>query len=250
MLKITTIIALFFFLLHAEFREAESGNFTYDMAQRYCKEHGDGKWRVPHIQELFMLRGDKQFSKGRSFWAANLTVKMNTAVTTGSEGEDQRGERFGYTFYLQDGDIAITPVTKTIGVICTDQPYKQPDRHYEVTDSGIIDHDNGILWHSIDAIDKKAKYSFEAAQQFCESLQIDDRSWRLPTLDELYSIVTYEWHRPTLDTSIFGHMMHRYYWSDEFNEQQSYVVGFKLGSVATSNKKNHSYLRCVSDLDE
>ena len=46
-------------------------------------------------------------------------------------------------------------------------------------------------------------------------------------------------------------MMSRYYWSDDtFGEHEAYVVGFKLGSVATSTKSNHSYFRCVSDLDE
>lgn len=46
----------------------------------------------------------------------------------------------------------------------------------------------------------------------------------------------------------FGAMMHRYYWtSDTLNEREAYAVGFKLGSVATVNKAETVYVRCVSE---
>jgi len=101
----------------------------------------------------------------------------------------------------------------------------------------------------LDASDKKKRYTYDEAQEQCELSTFNGRSWRLPTLDELYGIVTYEQNRPSVNTALFGMMMHRYYWSsDEFGADDAYVVGFKFGSVATSSKKNRSYVRCVSDL--
>ncbi len=46
-------------------------------------------------------------------------------------------------------------------------------------------------------------------------------------------------------------MQNRYYWSDDTtfgSKDEAYVVGFSIGSVATSEKSNKSYFRCVSDL--
>lgn len=250
MLKPLTLLLAITLSLQAEYREAPEDTLTHDQAERYCKSLGPS-WRLPHIKELFSLRGDKQFSQEDSFWASNVFLKVNTTVTTGSEGEDQRDQRLGYAFYLRDGDITIVPMNKQASAICTDKALSDFKPSYTRNDEGIIDSFNGVIWHDLKAIDRKAKYSFKEAQNFCESLELGDRSWRLPTLDELYSIVDYSTHRPTLDTAVFGQMMHRYYWSDdEFNDKQSYVVGFKLGSVATSDRKNRSYVRCVSDYEE
>jgi hypothetical protein len=246
-----TVLLFLPLLLAAQYHESPKNDLDYEQAQTYCKSLEGGPWQIPHIKELFSLRKNPAFSRDKSFWADNLVLKEDTTTGTGSEGETLRHKRFGYSFFLQDGDVTISPETKKISVICTDSPKPLPAPEYRLTNDGIVDSDNGILWHHLKQIDRKQRYTFEAAQQFCENLDLHDRMWRLPTLDELYSIVTYERHRPTLDTATFGSMMHRYYWSDdEFNEKQSYVVGFKLGSVATSDKTNRSYLRCVSDLEE
>ena len=80
---------------------------------------------------------------------------------------------------------------------------------------------------------------------------LHDRSWRLPSVDELYGIVTYDRIQPSVPVDYFGVMMSRYYWSDDaLDNTHAYVVGFKLGSVATSDKGNRSYFRCVSDIEE
>lgn len=231
--------------------EAQGEGYSFKEAQAYCRGLGEG-WRTLSIDELFALRGDPAYTGGRSFWSSNSVVTGPSRSSTGSEGDAVRhGSTHGYSFYLQDGDVTITPVTKNAGVICTDSVRQKNERKYVKGEQGIIDSYNGILWQPLDATDKKEKFTFEAGQERCESLTLYERDWRLPTLDELYSIVSYARTSPSVDTSVFGIMMSRYYWSDDaFSEEQAYVVGFKLGSVATSDKKNRSYIRCVSDIDQ
>jgi hypothetical protein len=248
-----TLVSLFLLAasLSAEWHEAPRHDLDFDAAQSYCAAL-EKPWRVPTIRELFELRGSRAFSPETSFWSSDSAFDGISRTGTGSEGDAglQQGSRIGYSFFLRDGDITLSPVTKRIGVLCTDTPLHTEKREYERTEEGVIDRQNDLLWSRLDAYDRHMKRSFEGAQEFCERLELHGRSWRLPTLDELYSIVTYERTTPSVDTGVFGVMMSRYYWSDdEFGDDAAYVVGFKLGSVATSDRENRSYFRCVSDLE-
>ena len=237
--------------LFAEVHEAKEETYNYTTAQRYCATLGEG-WRTLHIKELFELRGQhERFSSERSYWSADTADAGVSRQVTGSEGEMSVDAEYGYTFFLQDGDVTISPTKKQAGVLCTNTPYTPAKTDFALTEHGIQDPVNNIVWSFLDSHDKNKKLPYEEAQEYCENLELYDRSWRLPGVDELYAIVSYERTRPTVDTELFGIMISRYYWSDdEFNDDEAYVVGFKLGSVATSAKANHSYYRCVSDLDD
>lgn len=238
--------------LFAELHEAQSYDFDQAAAKRYCTSLGS-TWRLPGIKELFELCGDLRFSQEESFWSSDTAYDGISRISTGSEGDAglQSGSKIGYTLFLRDGDVTLTPLTKKTGVICTDASLSKETPRYERMEIGIRDFQNDIVWSSLDAYDKKMKRTFEEAREFCENLDLHGRFWRLPTLEELYGIVTYERLRPSVDTAYFGVMMSRYYWSDDpFNAAEAYVVGFKLGSVATSTKGNRSYFRCVTDIDE
>ncbi len=245
-------LPLFFpLLLLATWKELPDTAANYESAKSACRDLG-GTWRLPDIRELFPLRGKtEQFSANESFWADNTFYDGIVVGNTGSEGEggELEGTKRGYTFFLKDGDIAITPLQKETGVLCTNSAKPNFKQQFALSKSGVIDKERDIVWMSLDASDKKKRYTYDEAQEACERSDYNGRSWRLPTLDELYGIVTYGQNRPSVNTSLFGMMMHRYYWSgDAFNADDAYVVGFKFGSVATSSKRNRSYVRCVSEL--
>ena len=247
-------VLLFLFAcgLYGEYREAEGDHFTQAMAESHCRHLEGGKWRLPSIKELFTLRGQSdRFSRERAYWSSNTVHDGKSQGGTGSEGEVGEGTTIGYTFYLQDGDVTLSPLDKRAGVICTDALLPPPKSVYRLGAAGIEDSRNNIVWMALEASDKKKKYTYSEAKSFCEELAYEQREWRLPSVDELYSIVDYGHLRPAVDTALFGVMMNRYYWSDdEFGEEKAYVVGFKFGSVATSSKENRSYVRCVSDTQE
>ena len=220
-------------------------SFTQEQAHEYCRALGSS-WRQMSIQELFYRNAS--FNKEFSYWSSTKGLSDNTEIGTGSEGDGGIIAMLGYSFYPKERNITLSPPTKKIAAACTDSPERVEKRNYQLTLTGTEDKNTALLWHSLDATDKRSKYTYEQAKEQCENLSLSGRSWRLPSLDELYGIVDYAYFRPSVDMHYFGAMMQRYYWTnDTLNEREGYVVGFKLGSVATVNKNETAYVRCVSE---
>ncbi len=239
MLK-TLLLSVLFLSLHAKVYEMPDLVVDYERAKQECSKKADGPWRLLNIQELYSLKGKTDFfSKNEKFWALNT-------FQDGPLQEDKKG----YSFYLENGDINAVRLRKHLAVICTDNPTPSFKRNLKKGPYGVIDNDLKIIWMSLDAHNKKKRYKYEQAIELCEEQTYLKRTWRLAKLDELYSIVDYSQTRPAVNTHIFGEMMKRYYWSsDTFNNDKSYAVGFKFGSIAASSNRNRSYVRCVSDIE-
>lgn len=226
---------------------SQSESYTQAQAHDYCRALGSS-WRQMSIQELFSHNGT--FHEGFSYWSFNRAPSDSTEIGTGSEGDGGIVAILGYSFYPKERNITLSPPRKKIAAACTNVPEKRQSRNYQMTPKGIEDKSSALVWHSLEATDKRIKYTYDQAKEQCENLTLDGRTWRLPSVDELYGIVDYAYFRPSVDMKYFGAMMHRYYWTnDTLNEREGYVVGFKLGSVATVNKAEAAYVRCVSDND-
>ncbi|DAB37892.1 MAG TPA: hypothetical protein CFH83_08885 [Sulfuricurvum kujiense] len=246
-LRFSLILSLCVSIGWGEIRLSPSEHYTQEQAQEYCRSFGSS-WRQMSIHELFALPSNIPFVEGFSYWSYNRGPSDNTEIGTGSEGDGGIIAMVGYSFFPKERNITLSPPTKKIAAACTDIPEIKPSRNYRLRVEGTEDNSSGLLWHSLDATDKRAKFTFDQAHEKCESLTLHGRAWRVPRLEELYGIVDYEHFRPSVDMRYFGAMMHRYYWSSEsLSSAEGYVVGFKLGSVATVNKGETAYLRCVSE---
>ncbi len=244
--SLTLLLALWTGAL-AEIRFSSSETYTQEEASRYCRDLGEG-WRLMGIGELFDLGPDTLFAENFSYWSADTAPSDETLIGSGSEGDGGIIATLGFAFYPRERNITLSPPTKRIAAACTDGPRALRKRDYVRSGEGTRDRASGLLWHSLEATDKRSRYTYEEARQMCEELSVGGREWRLPTLRELYGIVDYSRFRPAVDMKFFGAMMHRYYWSsDELNPNEAYVVGFKLGSVATAPKQESAYARCVSE---
>ncbi|WP_294891836.1 MULTISPECIES: DUF1566 domain-containing protein [unclassified Sulfuricurvum] len=236
--------------LHAEVLLSPTESYTQEQARQYCRDAGSS-WRMMSIEELFSLPSNTPFRDAFSYWSANQGPSDNTVIGSGSEGDGGIIATLGYSFFPKERNITLSPPTKRIAAACINTPLTVRKHDYILTAEGTKDRRSGLLWHTLDATDKRAKYTFDQADEMCENLTLHGRNWRLPTLEELYGIVDYSRFRPTVEMKYFGPMMHRYYWtSDSLNDAEGYVVGFKLGSVATVSKKEEAYARCVSDSDD
>lgn len=223
--------------------------YSQEQANAYCRELGNG-WRPMQIQEIFNLPSSTPFLPGFSYWSATNIMTGEAIIGTGSEGDGGVLAYVGLAYYAKERNVTPSPENKKIAAICTDAPPPKQIRNYTLDKLGTKDAQNGLLWHSLDATDKKAKYTHEGAVEMCQNLSLGGRSWRLPTLNEMYSTVDYSFSRPAIDMKYFGPVMQRYYWtSDTLNENSAFVVGFKLGSIATVSIKDDVYTRCVSELE-
>ena len=247
--RISFFLPLLSTLAWGEVHVSKSESYSQEQAHEYCRNLGSS-WRQMSIQELFSLSNSALFSENFSYWSSNRAPSDNTEIGTGSEGDGGIIAMVGYSFYPKERNITLSPPRKKIAAACTNTPEKKPSQNYRLTPKGVEDKNTALLWHSLETTDKRAKYTYELAQEQCNNLTLGARTWRLPTTDELYGIVDYTYFRPSVDMKYFGAMMHRYYWtSDTLNEREAYVVGFKLGSVATVSKTESAYVRCVSDLN-
>jgi hypothetical protein len=248
--KLSKVFLSFILLTPAVWGEihlAPTEEYTQEGAGEYCRALGKG-WHLMHIGEIYCLPKTTTFNANYSYWSSNQTPADNSEIGTGSEGDGGKTPILGYSFYPKERNITLSPGWKRISAACTDEVKSQRIRDYRITTEGVVDPYPGITWLSLDTTDKRAKYTYDDAKEMCENLSLYGRSWRLPTTDELYGIVDYAFTRPTVDMKFFGVMMQRYYWtSDSLNEKEAYVVGFKLGGIATAPKKELVYVRCVSE---
>lgn len=226
---------------------ASSESYSQENAAEYCRSLGNG-WHLMHIEEIYRLPQTTPFNPEYSYWSSDQTAADNTEVGTGSQGDGGIIPMLGYSFYPKERNITLSPGWKRISAACTDAVTHKRIRDYRLTSEGVRDPYSGIIWLSLDATDKRAKYTYDDAKEMCENLNVNGRSWRLPTTEELYGIVDYAFTRPSVDMKFFGVMMQRYYWtSDSLNDKEAYVVGFKLGGIATAPKSETAHVRCVSE---
>ncbi len=252
-IKASTLAALVGAIsIQAETFKEIPGTYDYFEARKVCETKLGKGWRLPEIWELFTLRGKTdEFGKDKRYWSGNTLEEARIVKTIRHESEYFVNDknRPAYAFYLQDGDITPTPKSVKAHVICTNQTKVMPsdEGFQKQPDGSVIDRRSDIVWEPLgDTKRRNLKLPFEEAEEYCES-----RGWRLPSVDELYGIVNFNYVKPAVNKKIFGPMHLKYYWSDDdFGDDSAYVVGFSIGSVATSKKSNVSYFRCVKDLEE
>ena len=252
MKQLLVLLALTLFT-HADYKALE-GKYDFFQARKACPKLGDG-WRLPEIWELFPLRGQSStYGLDRRYWSANALGEARVVKMIRHENEFFVNSKDipAFSFYLQDGDIGPTPKHILSHVICTNQTKHLPtDEGLSLEDEGVIDHRNKIIWAPLTEQSRNLKEDLASATAYCENSTLDDRSWRLPTIEELFSIVNYNYIKPSVNKAIWGEMKRKYYLtSSHFDEHMIFVVGFSIGSVATSSIHNQSYFRCVSDLED
>jgi hypothetical protein len=212
--------------------------FTYDEAAAFCAETPG--WRLPTIGELFRLVHDNSeqiLHKSRNYWA-----KTELFSNPG----------FAWQVLNPDKDAKPLPKSEKLNALCVpDTPVRSDLRtRYELKEKWIVDHGQNLLWQRIDRKERRTRYNhFEAAKE-CASMNTGGLQWRLPTLTELFHTVDFSRTDPAIDKAVFEYTYAKYYWtSDQLSDfsNEAYVVGFKVGSVAQSSKKNESFVRCVTE---
>jgi len=111
----------------------------------------------------------------------------------------------------------------------------------------VIDNNLGLVWQDDESVTRVTK-NWEEAKKYCRSLSLSNSdSWRLPTYDELITIVDFNKH--TLATmSGFEHVLSEYYWTsdtDKENLENAKGIYFGNGCPNSNPKSDNHYIRCV-----
>jgi hypothetical protein len=94
----------------------------------------------------------------------------------------------------------------------------------------------------------EVKKSWFDADKYCKSLSVDGiNEWRVPSYDELITIVDYNKHTLAAMPA-FKHVISEYYWSsneDDKNAKNAKNVYFGNGCPNANLKEDKYYIRCV-----
>jgi len=118
--------------------------------------------------------------------------------------------------------------------------------NYSRSNSVVIDHVTGLEWQdNLQA--KTIVKNWIEAKDYCVNLDLNGIGWRLPTIQELQSIVEYGAISPSMST-IFKNYTSGIYWSLTTLPSLSnhaYYVDFDRGSTEENNKASNYHVRCV-----
>lgn len=74
----------------------------------------------------------------------------------------------------------------------------------------ITNKDSGLMWQQ----ETPEKMTWDQAETYCKNLNLGGYTdWRLPTIQELLSMVDYTRYIPAIDTNYFPYTASSFYWS-------------------------------------
>lgn len=88
-----------------------------------------------------------------------------------------------------------------------------------------------------------------SALKTCVNLTLAGRTWRLPSVNELSSLVDKSKLSPSIDTAVFPATVPAYYWSSTtyiVSVTDAWAANFNGGYSINAIKTGNSYVRCVS----
>lgn len=115
------------------------------------------------------------------------------------------------------------------------------------SDQVVTDSELGLMWQD-DSAAKSVKKSWSSAKSYCTNLALAGYSdWRLPSYEELLSIVDYDRYKPAIMPA-FHNVASLYYWSSSVavsDAKYAWDVNFKSGNTGYGSKAGEGYVRCV-----
>ncbi len=230
-------------------------------AQRYCYnlELGGRKgWHLPTIYELQTLIDSTQSNPalpaehlfvGTTNNLSNFYWSSTTALIYEDEQVKTNKARI-ILFANGDGQIGLK-TNDSSGYVRAVRLWSQKvsDGRFELVldDEAVLDLETGLVWQKESDDILRDWYK---AQDYCSNLEIGGRKgWRLPTIDELATLVDSN-HNPALPEGhpFIGNDLSSHYWSSTtyaYNTGYAWLVHFYGGGVNDGYKTDSYYVRAV-----
>ncbi len=114
----------------------------------------------------------------------------------------------------------------------------------------VLDKKNAIYWQD-NLFTQKSSEDWDDAVEYCDKLVLNTMDkWRLPTFNELLSIVDYTRVNPAINP-IFDYVNEGTYWTSvDFSASPSraWTIDFRTGKTYYSYKTTNHTVRCVKDI--
>jgi len=133
-----------------------------------------------------------------------------------------------------------------------------PASYTDNGDGTVTDNVTKLVWQK--AVTSSQAFAWCDAINYCATLTLAGRTWRLPTRIELLSLVDFTRGNPAIDTTAFpGLPGGKYHWTSSpwvvsqiaTKAQDTWIVNFSEGLTSNAgNRADAEYARCVSAPDE
>ena len=115
------------------------------------------------------------------------------------------------------------------------------------TNGTVLDEPNGLEWQ---ASDDSTRRSFKDAEAYCAQLSLAGRSdWRLPTEEELLSLVDRKAYKPAINGGLFPGTKSEFYWSStpvaDYPADCAWGVHFLNGNTRFYFRDDTGFVRAV-----
>jgi hypothetical protein len=214
-------------------------------AKAYCASlQLDGAcWRLPERVELVSIANyavntgtssaiDQTAFPGTpaaGFWSATPVVNTPT---------------LGWFVTYADGSNGQSPIASPLLVRCVRSTVDPPPTHYDFGTNIVNDHGTGLVWQRV--LDGNS-YNFNNAATFCAQLATDGGGWRVPSVQELETIVDTEVPNVSIDPLAFPGTPPGLQWSGTLRSNDAtsgWTVDFGVG-IASRPIGNSTPVRCV-----
>ena len=118
------------------------------------------------------------------------------------------------------------------------------------TNSIVTDNTNALYWQD-NASSQKSSEDWHDAVLYCDTLVINNVSkWRLPTFEELLSVVDYARVNPAIDSN-FTFVKEGTYWTSTAfspSKARAWTIDFRTGKTYYNYTTTNHAVRCVKDI--
>ena len=222
----------------------ENSKYSWENADNYCRElnyAGKSGWRLPTRKEFYSIIDNGRTNPATDPEYFNSTEKFWTSTVNAQENSTNK-----WYVDFSDGSSGIEKTQKYVRCVRGEEPPEAVLVPSTVEGDDIMtDTTSGLVWQDIHG---GGSNTWLQALEYCASLDYAGFSdWRLPSLNELLSIINDDKTSPASD---FTNVAKMPYWtstSSMTDPSQALYINFSTGRIGASYKTNPGsrYVKCV-----
>ena len=213
-------------------------------------------WRLPTRIELETLP---------DFGTTNPTINITALPdNNGSTGDEHLSSTLTATngnvwgvWYRSRGETSSQPTGSPKRALCVSASAQSSLVKFSDKGDGTVrDKQSGLTWqkcsvgqNSLTCLGRASTPTWTAALTACSGLSLAGKTWRLPSIKELATIVDSTVATPSIESAFFPSTDSNDYWSSSTTASGNtgaWTVGFNEGNISWNGKTANNRVRCVS----
>jgi hypothetical protein len=228
-------------------RNLEPRSYAWDDARQYCEclsIDGMGGWRLPSRIELASLTD----------WSI-VNPSIDSSVFPGTPSESfwtatglSSDPLLAYLVYFGNGHTSYAELGYPYHARCVRggpmSATSAPPARYTIANGTVYDTQTKLTWQEQLSM---SSYTWDDAKAYCAGLSLDGTGWRVPTINEIKTIVD-ESTNPSIDGSAFPMTPSEYFWSSSVvveDPSRAWTCFFSNGSTYSFTQTTPRFIRCV-----